>query len=665
MVEKIYQTCVVGLFILSAYGWGRLTRPILDRRVLLFHSLTAIIGLAWLGLIGGVLNLTHLARPPVLIFLMVVGLGVALREILRHKPWRHRTFPLESIPLWLAPAMALGAALLLMPAGTFNINDDFHTYVTRATRMAQTGSLTGNAFDSLGVDSLGSPSFFHGFFLAIGEVGMLNGFDAVACFALCLFFVAELSLRWRMPWWLGVSALAALCWINPQYVNISPLYAGAAGIMALIVCGMFLRQALAQPGARLPGRLLVTIGLLAAWLISMKVTLAFFTAFFLTALFGLALLQAGNRLKTFRAGAATAGLVAIAVLPWCLVALSPLWHARNTAKDFTAPTALMEKYPSLAAHESVHWLEPVPLFYGSMPVFYFMASFVVFSATLAALWYGWSRGFQRKLSGLPALAAGGFAVLATMLLHSHLFPISMAVRYSCPIVIGGLFVIALGLVRARTTPGAGSRAWLGGGFATGCALVVFLFHDSFQKRLTTALNEGTLIAFDFNRATTDYSRQMLTSEAAWYHRRLQTNIPSGATALVWTAAPFQFDFQRNRLLTLSVPGVSGPALRFPAGVPVGSLENYFRSNGIQFVILETNGFGTVRLNTLARMQQSPWTVYQKLGDYGTYLRLSLDEMAARGTVRYSDGHIVVFELNRSAPPTPQRNSVALREPTPL
>ena len=60
---------------------------------------------------------------------------------------------------------------------------------------------------------------------------LLNGFDAVACFAMRLLLVGELSLRWRLPWWFGVSAVLCAAWFNPQFVNVSPIYSSAAGVM--------------------------------------------------------------------------------------------------------------------------------------------------------------------------------------------------------------------------------------------------------------------------------------------------------------------------------------------------------------------------------------------------------------------------------------------------
>src|SRR5206468_1640844 len=174
-----------------------------------------------------------------------------------------------------------GACLTLMPTTLFNAGDDFHTYAPRVVRMVQTGSVGGNAFDASGLDSLGSQSFFHGFFLFESSIELLNGFDAVACFTLLLLLVAEVSLRWRLPWYVGTMAVICVLAINPQYVNISPLYSGALLVAGLIACGAMLGTALSTGRSRPAFRAEVTLALIASTLATLKVTLAFFTLLYL------------------------------------------------------------------------------------------------------------------------------------------------------------------------------------------------------------------------------------------------------------------------------------------------------------------------------------------------------------------------------------------------
>jgi len=645
MGQKIYHLIVVGLFVLSVYGWGRLTRRFLDRRIFIFHSLTAVIGLAMLGTIGGVLNLFHLVNTPMLLLLVAVGAATAIRFVLRKQPWKQRAFRLESIPLFVAPVVALGTAWLLMPSSVFNIADDFHTYVTRAVRMAETGSLAGNAFDSLGTDSLGSASFFHCFFLVAGGVEFLNGFDAIACFALCLFFVAELSLRWRMPWWLGLCAMFGLIWINPQYVNISPLYAGAAGIMALTLCGLFLARALARNRLASVGRFAAPIGLLVAWLATMKITLAFFAAIYLSLLLLTLLLLTKNRRAVLKTALAAGFIATIGILPWASVPVLDLLRLRHAAEPFFAGASLTHKYPSVIAHDTHYLFDPIALLYGNTPVFYLIVCGVAFALGLAGLLHCLRQRARKKICEIAGISVVGLAMLSALIFNSHIFPIAMAIRYSCPFIIGGAFIVALGFVRFRTSVLSPSRWRAAAVMAAVCVTLIVSFNETFLERLDSARWNQTLLAWNVKQNYAEHSRDMLAPSETAYHVSLQTNIPPGSTALVWTTTPFHFDFRRNQLLTLTVPGISSPALHFPAGAEPQALERYLRSNHIEYVIMETNGYGVVRPATITRMQQSPLALYRMIGDYGAYLRASLDELATRGKVLYSDQRMVVFQLN--------------------
>src|SRR5262249_30170342 len=139
------------------------------------HAFVAAVGLAALNLIGGVLNFLGAAGARAHVALLALGLLLAEAALPRLRPgrsWRPRTG-------WIAVGVAwiFGGAVAwaVVPTHVFNLHDDFHSYATRAVRLAQTGRL-GNPFDSIGLDSLGSQSFFHGFFLAGDDIARLNGF---------------------------------------------------------------------------------------------------------------------------------------------------------------------------------------------------------------------------------------------------------------------------------------------------------------------------------------------------------------------------------------------------------------------------------------------------------------------------------------------------------
>ena len=102
---------------------------------------------------------------------------------------------------------------------------------------------------------------------------------------------------------------------------------------------------------------------------------------------------------------------------------------------------------------------------------------------------------------------------------------------------------------------------------------------------------------------------------------------------------------------MTAPGISNPALRFPAGLATSVLERYFLSLGIRFVILEIKSHGEPDLAGLMMMRRSRSPVIRKVGDFGSYLRVSLDRLAARGRVLYRDERMLIFEIGRGSDAT--------------
>lgn len=641
---ELRATAIVWLFLLAAYGWGRLAHRILDRRILTLHSLTAVVGLAVMNFVGGLLNVAHAAAPPVLLLMLIIGVAAAGRDIIRRRPWRRRYFAPGALALLLAAGIAAAAALLLVPTALFNYHDDFQTYTPRAVLMAQTGTLSGNAFAHFGLDSLGSQSFFHGFFLEGAGIRLLHGFDAVACFALCLLLVAELCLRWRMSWWLGVTAVLALTWFNPQVVNVSPVYSGAAGVMALVLCGMFAARDAARGTGRTAWRLALPLGMLAAWLAAAKVSFAFFAALFLGVLFVLVALPSSSRRTALRTGGATALTGFLALLPWALLPLPALLKARAAAEPFLASAPLADKYPSLACHEIPLLFWPARLMYGNWPLHFLAVATVALAIGLAALAHWFRRGGDRASSGLAAVTAGGVAMIVTLFVNSHLFTIGSAVRFACPVLIGGLFTALPGYLRFRTRAIGSERRWGSAALAAGLVVMMAMFHGTFLKRLDTVVRARGLLSFPVQADYESYCRNILSPEEAAYHGQVQTNAPAGATVLVWTAAPFLFDHERNRVFTLCGGGIINPALRFPAGLPAAELGRYFRENGVRFILMEPRGYGVMEAADFEQYTRYAPVFCRKYGEFGLYLRRAMDELAAQSTVRFSDGRMVMFEL---------------------
>ena len=130
--------------------------------------------------------------------------------------------------------------------------------------MLQTGTLFGSPLSALGSQTLGGQAFLHGFILAFFPIRYLNGLDALFGQALCLLLV--LGFAWNRPERAPFAAAAMLLivLVNPQYVNVSPLYLGSALVMA----SAFLALGSAAAGAlRIPAH---GVGLLYATLFTLE-----------------------------------------------------------------------------------------------------------------------------------------------------------------------------------------------------------------------------------------------------------------------------------------------------------------------------------------------------------------------------------------------------------
>src|SRR6185503_1740316 len=118
-----------------------------------------------------------------------------------------------------------------------------------------------------GFDSLGAQSFFHALFMPQLDVRMVHMFDGVGCLAVALLVGAEVAVVWRVPTLAALLTVVAVVPINPQSVNISPLYSGAVAAMALMLAGAANLAVTASPDSRDKYHGEVMIGLLAALLI--------------------------------------------------------------------------------------------------------------------------------------------------------------------------------------------------------------------------------------------------------------------------------------------------------------------------------------------------------------------------------------------------------------
>lgn len=599
-MEQLIAFLLLPIAYLAAVGWGSLLERFVYRSPPDRSPYTAVLGLLLLLLLGACLNHLALARPVAFDLLLVGG------TLLAYQHWRRQgrsfawfAFGPESIPPLVALAFGAFFAWHLLPASAFNYHDDFYKYLPRFVRMLDTGSLVGNPFGFVGVDSLGMQTFLQGLPSARLPLAYINGFDAVFCLTLAGLLLDSLGRCCGVHWLLRTLAVAALVVFDPQYVNIGAVYSAMTMIIALALATLFLlRDRPAHGGS---ARLALPLGLLAAATAGLKVTLAFFPAAFLAACFALLLVLQPDRRQTFGL-AAWAGASAVALFgAWATLSVPNLKNLL-TAKTKSMAKAVAKTVSPAERSEPETYLQEIlaggDLYYGGhlndyLALFVLVALLVVLTSFLLLRWP------ERRETLLPAAVTGIAAVLSVVGVYFgvHGIHVDAFVRYNAPVLIASLLVLALLLAGSF---GAGSA----GGFTAPrrrarLALAVLLvgtpllIHaDLGLDRARLAMAERTLLSFPINEYYRRLMAKSFAPETRAKLRSIQDQVPPGVTFLAWVSTPFHLDFGRNEIFTLAATGGPGP-LRRIVGVPPAKradwLERRLRALGVEYVMWEYRG----------------------------------------------------------------------------
>ena len=642
------------IFALVCYGWGRcVSRVCYGKHSETMPAFEIGLGIAVLGAFGGLLNLFHLARPVSLYTLSVIGLALSLvflRQQTKGLDWGALRPNLSYLPYSVVCLVATFFCINLIPTAALNHADDMHTYLVRPIRMIATGSVGGNPFDMLGLDSLGAQSFFQSFLLLVSPPSWANGFDAVFCFALSGFLILAIARQLKIQWYFSLLAVIAFVSINPQFVNISTLYSGTAVILASVIASSKLVDAL-QSGETPLWKTCLPLALLAATLLTLKNTLLFLLIVQLPLFFVLVAMARPLRKRALVAAAVTAAGMMLAILPWVGVTLSTYGIPGNWPGHDFAPTALMTKSVSLAAHDAVSLFKTKKLFYGGDQLTYTGIALGIALSGVVALFYRRAENLRALGPHVAPFAAAAFAAFSAYLLNAHMNDAPTAVRYSCPVFLAVFPVAGLILTKLFVAAEPGSMAdavvtpkpsLLRVVPVLAPLAVIVLFLPLSFTRFNQTLNAKSILAFPIQQPYLLYNRYATTVAAARV-RALQDQTEPRQTILAWMAQPFHLDFKRNHVLNACDPGLVNPLLHFPAGVTDAELRHYLQSRGVRYVLHQFEGPGMLTPGEI-NMWLNGYPLHRRIAEYHLYLKDTLLKISETSRVLYRDEQIVLFDL---------------------
>jgi hypothetical protein len=623
-MEKIVALLLLPVVYAAAFGWGRQVEKQLYKTPLGSSAYSVALGLvAWL-LVGAVLNHMSLTVPLALDVILAVGLVLAIME------WRSHAFSMaglrpgmDAVPVLIALSCGAFFAWYLLPAGGFNHHDDFYKYLPRVIRMLQIGTLSGNPFDFVGIDSLGMQSFLQGFFIGHLPFYYLNAFDAVFCMVLAALLLDALGRQLQIGWAIRSLAVACLLIINPQYVNISALYSAIAMIVALSMASFFMMRNLDTSSSATVAKAAVPIGLFAAAIAGLKVTLIPYAGAYLLVLLVLMVMRSDTRRRTLPAALSAGSAALVLAGAWAALSSDKLVGLFDIAarklerfaalpvstdsavSQTTSPPIAPAGGPSIQCRlhdaENTSYLHEVvtkgDLFYGGHIYQYLGLASLIAAMGLFAVVLLYRRPAQ-QLVLLPAAAAGIAGVISTIGVTTGVYGIHVdaLVRYNTPIFIGVLPVLGL-LLLAATRQESQKRTRVRPNLSTSAVILLALvapsvaFASLWLERARQAVEYHHILAYPTSVNATyqailrDAFSDLVRNTAA----AVQKKIPAGSTVLTWMQTPFHLDFTRNPIFTLASPGQIDGIMSVAEAMRPLWLQQKLGSAGVEYVFWEYKG----------------------------------------------------------------------------
>lgn len=615
----------------AAHGWGALVRRIGG----LPHGtwpMTISLGIAAWVAIGGVLNVSRIAYPPVLAVLLVAGIILSLQAIIRARQQAAGAPPLSDVNkayriVWLVLGFVIlaGAFVLQAAPPAFNHRDDYLKYLPYIVRMVQTGTLAGNPLSSLGAEALGGQVFLQAPFAAWLPLNFVNSADAVGCLALLVLMTGGLASgrpRLAIP---ALVAMVAVVAIEPQYVNITALYSAATLAFAATALCLDAREFQGRNGDELPT---MALGLLYAALVALKTTMLLFVVMHLMACVLGEVVAARRFGPALRLTLTVSAWTALFLLPWISIYAPHYWNG------IVAPLPPLDA-PPVPQAETLAILSLDNLIYGgSFALYTGLALAPLVCALPVILRNRWAMPAGARLLllglGIPACYIANLVVMGPALAGY-----ATSLRYSVPILLGTVPAILV-LCAEIVPPSEGRSLGMGGLAGTAIGLLVVVgFAPHIATRMDIIARTGTQLAYVRWASADAITGFLLTSHDLFHGLRgrqmaeLQAQIPPGEPVIVWANGASMLDYARNPIMDLDVAGLSNRWAHTPEA---------------SWVIWQYRGFGVRRPEDYQRIMREAGRNETAMNARALAFTMALNAVAQQSEVVADTGEVVLLHV---------------------
>ncbi len=569
---------------------------------------------------GGLLNLAHIAYRPTLWILAGLELAISLFELRRIR--FRLDYDLRDCVEIGSAAIVIGLATLFaistqLPPKVFNSHDDFENYLVYPVRMLATGTLSGSSLSGLGSVSFGGEAFLHGFVVSVSPIAYVNGVDAVFSFAVLMLVMA--SAGWKRYAWFPGALIGPLlvATINPQYVNVSPLYSGALLMATAVILIADDKSCVVAPAVT---------GLVYAATVALKPSFAIFVACY----FPFALWAVRSGCRTW----APALNWAWKTVLWSSAFLAP-WLLLHTP-NYVASRSLPDAPVPAGSDGELNLLSTKTLFWGESFLHY-SAIVIVAGAIVVLGLIAWRYEKELKkrqiLLGIVGSAASGVLsyLITVVVLAKSTYGYGPNLRYTIPFILG---TCVTSLVMSPQLSQKPKQHFLYFSLLASLA-VCAAFVPSAIRRYRQAERFGSILAFSdlaTSTAYANYNRFWLSDAGRQYIVQWQEKVPKGEPLLTWINPSFLLDYRRNVIVDADIAGLASPWARVP--------------DNVRYVLWQYQGPEVRTDGDYIRTMHGPGHQERMIAARSYAFANRLSQVAQNSDVIASDGAFVLFKLRQ-------------------
>jgi hypothetical protein len=572
--RELTTAAIWGALVLAAFaGWGSLVvKGLQASRVDL--GLRLVWGASALVAVGGVLASVGLYSRNAALLLVDVGLFAAAgavwfeREALlrraRFTVRAVRRAPLVSTLLALVIGVALLQYLASFADSARNPYDDDIAYLAFVKKLLDTGTLL-EPFSFRRISAYGGQTLLQSLLAPRVSFHQMNGFDRGMCVVIVVALVLGHRDRGRrVPFGFAALALAFFLTLPNTSINVAPHFSGVAFFLGLYRTVAWLRPTTA------PWRSAVVVGLVAAGACTLRQNYLGIPVLFLAFVYaGRALRARGVTWRErLREPLLVAAVAALALVPWMVLA----WRSNGTAlfplQLGTYRAGMDLRSVGTTPLKELRLLMLVGLENEPMKTFGILA--------LAGAVVPDAHG-HRPLRAFWVACAVGVLVLV------HSFSLSdpgNLGRYLFGYIAALALAILLSIATQPRLRGTRDRV-LAATVLAAAAVVTQLPYS--RERAPRAFDKMTK---DLDLAWRRPAPSAATFDvtAGLYHH-VQSFVPAGARVAVLVDEPYLFDFARNDIFNLDMPGFASLKPDMPFFEGAEKLAAYFLAHDLRFLVV--------------------------------------------------------------------------------